>query len=51
MTRTWRCELVHLRGAWPLLMKQRNSGKRTPEEKIKLKIIEMGRHTLTLTVL
>ena len=32
-------ELVHMRGAWPLLMKQRNGGKWTPEEKTKLKLM------------
>jgi hypothetical protein len=26
-----------MKGAWPLLMKQRNGGKWTPEEKIQLK--------------
>ena len=30
-------ELVHIKGAWPLLMKQRNGGTWTPEEKTKLK--------------
>jgi len=30
-------ELVLMKGAWPLLMKQRNGGKWTPEEKIQLK--------------
>ena len=30
-------ELVHMRGAWPLLMKQRRGGKWTPEEKLQLK--------------
>ncbi len=30
-------ELVHMKGAWPLLMKQRNGGTWTPEEKTKLK--------------
>lgn len=32
-----RDELVLIRGAWPLLMKQRNGGKWTPEEKQELK--------------
>ena len=30
-------ELVLMKGAWPLLMKQRNGGKWTPEEKGQLK--------------
>jgi len=30
-------ELMHVKGAWPLLMKQRNGGKWTPEDKIQLK--------------
>ena len=30
-------ELVLMKGAWPLLMKQRNGGKWTPEEKAQLK--------------
>lgn len=30
-------ELVLIKGAWPLLMKQRNGGKWTPEEKQELK--------------
>jgi len=29
-------ELARIRGAWPLLMKQRNGGKWTPEEKAQL---------------
>ena len=35
--RRLRDELVMIRGAWPLLMKQRNGGKWTPEEKQELK--------------
>jgi hypothetical protein len=35
--RRFRDELVQVKGAWPLLMKQRNSGKWTPEEKLQLK--------------
>ncbi len=35
--RRFSSELVHMRGAWPLLMKQRNGGKWTPDEKTKLK--------------
>ena len=35
--RRFRDELVHIKGAWPLLMKQRNGGKWTPEEKGDLK--------------
>ena len=35
--RRFRDELVHMRGAWPLLMKQRNGGKWTPEDKVQLK--------------
>ena len=35
--RRFSSELVHMRGAWPLLMKQRNGGKWTPEEKATLK--------------
>lgn len=34
-----RDELVLIKGAWPLLMKQRNGGKWTPEEKLRLKAI------------
>lgn len=34
--RRLRDELMHIRGAWPLLMKQRNGGKWTPEEKAQL---------------
>jgi hypothetical protein len=30
-------ELVLMKGAWPLMMKQRNGGKWTPEEKAQLK--------------
>ena len=37
--RRFASELVHMRGAWPLLMKQRNGGKWTPEEKTKLKLM------------
>lgn len=35
--RRFRDELVRMKGAWPLLMKQRNGGKWTPEEKVELK--------------
>ena len=35
--RRFRDELVHMKGAWPLLMKQRNGGTWTLEEKSKLK--------------
>ena len=35
--RRFRDELVQIKGAWPLLMKQRNGGKWTPEEKVELK--------------
>ena len=35
--RRFRDELVQMKGAWPLLMKQRNGGKWTPEEKVELK--------------
>ena len=35
--RRLRDELVLMKGAWPLLMKQRNGGKWTPEEKHELK--------------
>ena len=37
--RRFASELVHMRGAWPLLMKQRQGGKWTPEEKSKLKLM------------
>ena len=30
-------ELMRVKGAWPLLMKQRNGGKWTPEDKLQLK--------------
>lgn len=33
----FRDELAHMKGAWPLLMKQRNGGTWTPEEKTQLK--------------
>ncbi|MDB5964608.1 MAG: hypothetical protein JWQ72_1108 [Polaromonas sp.] len=35
--RRFRDELVHIRGAWGLLMKQRNGGTWTPEDKVRLK--------------
>lgn len=35
--RRFRVELVMMRGAWPLLMKQRNGGRWTPEDKDQLK--------------
>jgi hypothetical protein len=35
--RRLRDELSLMKGAWPLLMKQRNGGKWTPEEKVQLK--------------
>lgn len=35
--RRLRDELAQIKGAWPLLMKQRNGGKWTPEEKARLK--------------
>jgi hypothetical protein len=35
--RRFRDELAMMKGAWPLLMKQRNGGKWTPEEKDQLK--------------
>ena len=35
--RRFRDELVLMKGAWPLLMKQRNGGKWTSEEKVELK--------------
>ena len=35
--RRFRDELMLIKGAWPLLMKQRNGGKWTPEDKQKLK--------------
>ncbi|RZJ10499.1 MAG: hypothetical protein EOO54_21530 [Haliea sp.] len=35
--RRFRDELVMMKGAWPLLMKQRNGGTWTPEDKVKLK--------------
>ena len=35
--RRFRDELVQIKGAWPLLMKQRNGGKWTPEDKVELK--------------
>ena len=35
--RRLRDELAHMKGAWPLLMKQRNGSKWTPEEKVRLK--------------
>ena len=35
--RRFRDELVHMKGAWPLLMKQRNGGTWTVDDKVKLK--------------
>ena len=35
--RRFRDELVHMKGAWPLLMKQRNGGTWTADDKVKLK--------------
>ncbi len=35
--RRFRDELVQMKGAWPLLMKQRNGGTWTPEDKERLK--------------
>ncbi|HEX2544333.1 MAG TPA: hypothetical protein VHL79_05620 [Ramlibacter sp.] len=35
----FRDELAMMRGAWPLLMKQRRGGKWTPEDKQKLKLM------------
>lgn len=35
--RRFRDELVHMKGAWPLLMKQRNGGTWTLDDKVKLK--------------
>jgi len=37
--RRLRDELVLIKGAWPLLMKQRNGGKWTPEERKELKVM------------
>jgi len=36
-SRRLRDELATMKGAWPLLMKQRNGGKWSPEEKARLK--------------
>ncbi|MEO8021381.1 hypothetical protein [Polaromonas sp.] len=36
-THRFREELAHIKGAWPLLMKQRKGGTWTPEEKVRLK--------------
>ena len=33
----FRDELVHIKGAWPLLMKQRKGGTWTPDDKVRLK--------------
>lgn len=35
--RRFRDELVHMKGAWPLLMKQRNGGTWTADDKVRLK--------------
>jgi hypothetical protein len=35
--RRFRDELAHMKGAWPLLMKQRNGGTWTADDKIRLK--------------
>lgn len=36
-TRRFREELAHIKGAWPLLMKQRKGGTWSPEDKVQLK--------------
>ncbi|MDP2819282.1 MAG: hypothetical protein Q8O29_13640 [Polaromonas sp.] len=36
-THRFREELAHIKGAWPLLMKQRKGGTWTPEDKVQLK--------------
>lgn len=45
--RRFREELAAMKGAWPLLMKQRNGGKWTPEDKARLK--EMVRRASTVS--
>ena len=35
-TRRFRDELAHMKGAWPLLMKERRGGKWTDEDKVRL---------------
>lgn len=35
-TRRFRDELTHIKGAWPLLMKERRGGKWTDEDKVRL---------------
>ncbi|MBY0464299.1 MAG: hypothetical protein K2W33_05095 [Burkholderiales bacterium] len=35
-TRRFRDELAHIKGAWPLLMKERRGGKWTPDDKVRL---------------
>jgi hypothetical protein len=35
-TRRFRDELAHIKGAWPLLMKERRGGKWTDEDKVRL---------------
>ena len=35
-TRRFRDELAHIKGAWPLLMKERQGGKWTEEDKVRL---------------
>ena len=37
--RRFRDELVHIKGAWPLLMKQRKGGTWTPDDKVRLKAV------------
>jgi len=37
--RRFRDELLMMKGAWPLLMKQRNGGKWTPEDKERLQVM------------
>jgi hypothetical protein len=45
--RRFRDELVHIKGAWPLLMKQRNGGTWTPEDKQRLKAMVRSASTVS----
>lgn len=45
--RRFRDELVHIKGAWPLLMKQRNGGTWTPEDRQRLKAMVRSASTVS----
>lgn len=45
--RRFRDELVHIKGAWPLLMKQRNGGTWTPDDRQRLKAMVRSASTVS----